>query len=588
MNMTQPGFISTMRRRRPDGENGLSGLLSLLPGALPALLFWLGPVFAQEPLDKYDGLQQSAGHPGPSYHLEKIGPRWWLVSPEGHGVFIRAVSKVDTADYGGSGGFLSYDGVYLQEAGGALSGNLCRAAESTLPRDVVHAGTGVALRAQGDALYLGSSRFKPNYTYFWLDRLGQGGQLDWCYSTSSGWRVIRGAGKPLKAAALAADGSWNLDVGNSMAPDENGFGQWGNRQANKVTWWDMKEGFPPDFAPTTLPGDSVPRYYLKAVVRQDFATAPVLCQCYERAELDEAIARKYSPGNYFGKWAEAMTRRLQAWGFNAAGLYSYRYAAMAGSLASRLPTEPTWALGGWATRKDYPYRVKNVYAGAVFPPGSRNLLYQGLQPDVFEPGFERAYRELVVQQGTAQNPWSWALVPEEADYLFGLDSLTHDHMGYVTLSQNPYQPRAQREGQEITYTDPRLYAKYALRDFLRDRYRPADDPLPHVAADSPTPFYTYSRQPAGSELTSLENLNHAWGTHYTTWNTSAGDLLAGDNENFGLATLQDNAYDGREARRASGLDPRGYPIGGEDADYGNLLGPLSDFLHGIDRQIRTE
>jgi hypothetical protein len=54
-----------------------------------------------------------------------------------------------------------------------------------------------------------------------------------------------------------------------------------------------------------------------------------------------------------------------------------------------------------------------------------------------------------------------------------------------------------------------------------------------------------------------------------------------DNENFGLATLQDNAYDGVEARRALGTDPRGYPIGGEDADYGNLLGDLSDFLQRI-------
>jgi hypothetical protein len=54
-----------------------------------------------------------------------------------------------------------------------------------------------------------------------------------------------------------------------------------------------------------------------------------------------------------------------------------------------------------------------------------------------------------------------------------------------------------------------------------------------------------------------------------------------DNENFGLATLQDNAYDGVEARRAVGTDPRGYPIGGEDADYGDLLTGLSQFLQGI-------
>jgi hypothetical protein len=54
-----------------------------------------------------------------------------------------------------------------------------------------------------------------------------------------------------------------------------------------------------------------------------------------------------------------------------------------------------------------------------------------------------------------------------------------------------------------------------------------------------------------------------------------------DSENFGLATFQDNAYDGIEARRATGADPRGCPIGGEDADYGNLLSPLGAFLRGL-------
>jgi hypothetical protein len=56
----------------------------------------------------------------------------------------------------------------------------------------------------------------------------------------------------------------------------------------------------------------------------------------------------------------------------------------------------------------------------------------------------------------------------------------------------------------------------------------------------------------------------------------------GDNENFGLATLQDNAYDGVEARRAAGTDCRGYAVGGEEADYGNLLGVLGRFLREID------
>ncbi len=207
--------------------------------------------------------------------------------------------------------------------------------------------------------------------------------------------------------------------------------------------------------------------------------------------------RKYGPGDYRGKWAAAMTRRLKSWGFNAAGQYSYQYVAKAAA-PERFPVEPTWALGGWATAKNRPYRVKNVYAGAVLPPGSGNLLYQGLQPDVFDPKFERAYVDLVAEQAASKTPWSWALIPEEADYLFGLNSLTHDHMGYVVLSQNPYQPKARRDGDEIVYEDPRLHAKYALRDFLHDRYQG-----------------------------SIPRLNAAWGTRYTTWDTSAGDLHKG-------------------------------------------------------------
>ncbi len=117
-------------------------------------------------LDKYGGVAGIAGHAGESFHLEKIGRRWWMVTPEGHGVFIRAVSKVDVADYGGSGGFLSYDGVFLQSAAAAISSNLQEAAASTIARDVVHPATAVTLKTKGDSLYLGSSRFKPVRRYW--------------------------------------------------------------------------------------------------------------------------------------------------------------------------------------------------------------------------------------------------------------------------------------------------------------------------------------------------------------------------------------------------------------------------------------
>ena len=53
-----------------------------------------------------------------------------------------------------------------------------------------------------------------------------------------------------------------------------------------------------------------------------------------------------------------------------------------------------------------------------------------------------------------------------------------------------------------------------------------------------------------------------------------------DDENFGLLTSRDNAYDGVEARRKRAvLD--GKHVGGEYGDYGNLMQPLSAFLREL-------
>ena len=43
------------------------------------------------------------------------------------------------------------------------------------------------------------------------------------------------------------------------------------------------------------------------------------------------------------------------------------------------------------------------------------------------------------------------------------------------------------------------------------------------------------------------------------------------NSNQGLVSIHDNAYDGKEAVRATGKDPWGYPTGGEATDYGDAL-----------------
>jgi hypothetical protein len=45
----------------------------------------------------------------------------------------------------------------------------------------------------------------------------------------------------------------------------------------------------------------------------------------------------------------------------------------------------------------------------------------------------------------------------------------------------------------------------------------------------------------------------------------------GESSNWGLVSLLDNAYDGREAVRGRGRDEWGFPTGGEERDYGDFL-----------------
>ena len=508
--------------------------LHLASSILTVAVFVTATALAADGLDKYGGGTDVQGAAGEYFSVQKIGNRWWIVTPEGHGTFIRTVSKVDTnsrnVDCGGSGNYLSYDAAYIVPNGGQATANLKDAAASSIAKDVVDAKTGLTLKDAGDVFIFGSARFKPNFSYLWCDQLGTGGKVQWYYSAGKDWKLINGDGNPFKTEnAQNTDRSYSFDIGNYIALDAIGNGAWDNKGAIRLAWFDLaKVGFPPDFAPMALPNDPEARYYIKAVVTQAFTTGPVLNQIYDRAMSDETMQRKYGPGDWNLTWAKAITERLKGWGYNAAGMYSGRY--LIGTAAKlgddRLPGEPTWAVGGWAIKKDK-YHVKNVYSGAIFPPGSGNTGWHGIQPDVFDPNFETAYMEQIAAELPKLDTWSWSLISEEADYLFGLNSQTHDHMGYVILAHNPF--RAKDSFDNTSYTDPRFYGKYALRDFLRDRYKAAGETIAPFTMDSKVPAYTFADKPEGGELAALESFNKAWGTHYTTWGTSQGDLQKGTN-----------------------------------------------------------
>jgi hypothetical protein len=56
------------------------------------------------------------------------------------------------------------------------------------------------------------------------------------------------------------------------------------------------------------------------------------------------------------------------------------------------------------------------------------------------------------------------------------------------------------------------------------------------------------------------------------WWEFVDKVVGGENTNFGLVDLYDNAYDGVEDQIARSVDPWGYPVGGQTANYGNFLG----------------
>jgi hypothetical protein len=153
-----------------------------------------------------------------------------------------------------------------------------------------------------------------------------------------------------------------------------------------------------------------------------------------------------------------------------------------------------------------PSPIKNVY-GNISGEGVCPGQYKGRTPDVFDPSYAPAMAAWAMSTMTAANldpTETYILIPEEADDLYGLNNLaSHQHMGFIIAAANPYMPKDLSTGKD--YSDPILHSKYALEQFLETKY------------------------------TTIQNLNASWGTSYTTWNTSSGNVAAGTNA-YGVGT----------------------------------------------------
>jgi hypothetical protein len=227
--------------------------------------------------------------------------------------------------------------------------------------------------------------------------------------------------------------------------------------------------------------------------------------------------------------------RLRSWGFNAIGPYSSAYvlpvptAFRKRTVNHPMPFIRMLNVSSYGSRNAWglaPGPFKTLLAGAVDPSIYRG--WPGHLPDVFDPNFEIYARNLAADLRTpnrapvftektstggtphpslAGTPWLIGTTPDDVDFIYGMGpgpevpgitGALHAHIGWIVAVTRPVQTENREVGKAfgrtrtIAYSDPTVYAKVAWRDHLKRRYD------------------------------TIERLNAAWGSTYTTFDSDGG------------------------------------------------------------------
>jgi len=224
------------------------------------------------------------------------------------------------------------------------------------------------------------------------------------------------------------------------------------------------------------------------------------------------VLAKY--GGSWATWASQQSARMKSLGFNAADWYSYRYYS-------------NWPTGGVPYVDSIPsseYAIRDSGDGslgswhakdAMYIPNPSGMkcgtsIYQGNGTvDPYDPAWTTATTAMMAAFGGGTNGYpsqshAMAAIIDETDSMVCYTEANNPHYshadcGYVIAAQNPTAAHSPGwAGGRFTYTDHELYAKQAMRDFLKTKYS-----------------------------NSIAALNTAWGTSYTTFDTSDAGGLAG-------------------------------------------------------------
>ena len=211
----------------------------------------------------------------------------------------------------------------------------------------------------------------------------------------------------------------------------------------------------------------------------------------------KALIAKYGS---FRKWSEQVLRRMLAWGFNATGEYSENAVRPYGTYGGKPPSPKVAAIAfrnispqaASNSRKWLTEPVHDIIAGV---PTYTYKGWRGILGDIYDPDYAVVARKSVedldksISGKLSAQRWIVGVTLDDADDLYGFKGegkggkVAYPHPAFMVLCTNPTRKGAH---------DPKVYSKYALRDFLRQRYG------------------------------TLEGLNSSWGSRYTSWDTDGG------------------------------------------------------------------
>lgn len=239
-------------------------------------------------------------------------------------------------------------------------------------------------------------------------------------------------------------------------------------------------------------------------------------------------------------WGSQAAKRLKSWGFNTAAEYS-------SPDVSPIPTVLMIKPAYYAIVDQNnlaPQPIKDLMNGM-------NLnYYHGYAgdrlPDVFDPNFATYANAMLAAQSPsslADNPWIVGTAAGDLDGLWGFGAgpdlptspsgQAAPNIGWMVLCTNFQQASNSKYGK--TYTDTKVYSKYALASYLQKKYQ------------------------------TIAALNAAWGSTYTTFGDAGG---------FGGGTgLLDE--DGRHSWVGNDVTLQG-ETAAMQADLNNFLGQYAD------------